>query len=245
MKKSDKRITTICVDPSAKSSFRVFNTNDWQGTSREIIQSCTTEYSALQCAVDRIEATCSKPKERCRAHFETLRRSMVKPIEIVPTLNVFGQVPEAHILIQAFFSGIKSLLDLVVQLISSEKIVSSHVKGFNRHGRIYGGRVLNRLSNNVVSGRNEVAQQLSALISEHKQTWIDEVIESRDRLIHPTRGVHQLMFHMELAVVDSEVVYKRAVPPVIGDEPIDRYAAKRLADIKEFSLAFLGAVQKR
>ena len=244
MKKSEKRITTICVHPSSKSSFRVFNTNDWQGASKAIIESCGTEYSALQYAVDRIEAICSDSKERCRGNFETLQDSMSTPIETVPKLLVYGQVPEVHVLIQAFFSGMKSLLDLIVQLISSENIVGPHVRGFNRDGDIYGGRVLNRLSNNVVSGRTEVAQQLFDLISEHKQTWIDEVIGARDLLIHPTKGAHQLMFHMELEVVDGEVVYKDAVPPIVGDEPIDRYAAKRLADIKEFSLAFLGAIRK-
>lgn len=244
MKKSDQRITTICVDPSSKSSFDVFNANDWQGTSKTIIESCGTEYSALQYAVDRIAAICANSKERCQAHFENLQDSIDNPSEVVPKIIVLGQVPEVHVLIQAFFSGMKSLLDLIVQLISSENIVRSHIKGFHRQGkRGYGGRVLNGLSNNVVSGRNEVAQQLSDLISEHKQTWIDEVIESRDRLIHPTKGAHLLMFQMELDVVDGEMIYEGAVPPVVGDERTDRYAAKRLADIREFSLAFLGAIR--
>lgn len=244
MKKSDKPLMTICVDPSAVSSYYVFNTNDWQGASREIVQSCTAEYSALQYAVDRIAVACSNSTERCQAHFETLQRSIDNPSEIVPKIVVYGQVSEVHVLIQAFFSGMKSLLDLIVQLISSENIVGPHVRGFNRDGDIYGGRVLNRLSNNVVSGRTEVAQQLFDLISEHKETWIDEVIVSRDLLIHPTKGAFLVMFPMELAVVDGELVYKGAVPPSVGDEPIDRYTAKRLANIKEFSVAFLGAIQK-
>ncbi len=243
MKKSDKRITTICVHPSSKSSFRVFNTNDWQGASKAIIESCGTEYSALQYAVDRIEAICSDSKERCRGHFETLQDSMSTPIETVPKLLVYGQVPEVHVLIQAFFSGMKSLLDIVVQLVSSEKIVRSHVKGFHRRGKIYGGKVLNGLSNNVNSGWAEVAQQLTALICEHKQTWIDEVIESRDLLIHSTKGALLLMFDMELAVVGGELVYNGALPPGVGDEQINQYSAKRLANIKEFSLAFLCAIR--
>ena len=244
MKKSDKRISTIWVHPSSKSSFRVFNTNDWQGASKEIIQSCTTQYSALEYAVGQIATACSNSKERCQAHFETLRKSIENPSEIVPKIVVYGQVSEVHVLIQAFFSGMKSLLDIIVQLISSENIVGSHVRGFHRQGDIFGGRVLNVLSSSVVSGRTEVAQQLTALICEHKQDWIDEVIGARDLLIHPTKGARLLMFRMEVDIVDGELIYEGAVPPVVGDEPIDRYAAKRLEDIKQFSLAFLGAIRE-
>ena len=85
-------------------------------------------------------------------------------------------------------------MDLLVQLLSSEKIVGGIVDGFHRVQDVYGGKVINSLANNALNGKKEAAAKISALITEHKRLWIDQVILARDQLIHPQKGMCQLMF---------------------------------------------------
>jgi hypothetical protein len=93
-------------------------------------------------------------------------------------------------LIEAFFSGMKSLPDLIVQLISTEGIVRNKVHGFHRIGTTYEWKVLKNLKSNISAGREQIAQDIQELIKEQKHLWIDEVINARDQLIYPDRGVH-------------------------------------------------------
>lgn len=240
---NDQRIAVICVDPSAVAGFQVFNPNDWQGDSKAVVLSCSTELSILQYGVNGITEICRSPKERCQPHFENLKRQWGDPTRSLPKTICYAQVPELHVLIEAFFSGIKSLLDLIVQLLSTEKIVGTAVNGFHRAGPIYGGRVLNALGGNSCAGNKEIADRLKELVADHKQRWIDEVISSRDLLIHPTKGAHQLMFELRLAIRDGLLVYEDAVPPSVGDQTVDRYSAAQLENTKHFAQAFIAALR--
>ena len=149
-------------------------------------------------------------------------------------ITFFGQQPDLHIRIEAFFSGIKSLLDLIVQLLSTEKVVASAIDGFHRDQDVYGGRVLNSLRNNAMKERKELAAKVDALISENKKSWIDGVIAARDQLVHPVKGTHQLMFSLEFLQNNDSLVFVRAHPPEIDSKPIHHFAR----DVVEHSMAF-------
>jgi len=126
-----------------------------------------------------------------------------------------------------------------VQLLSSEKIVTGVLDGFHRTQDTYEGRVLNALDNNVQGNRREVAAKVRALIVEHKTLWIDEAIRARDQLIHPVKGIHRLMFQLDLAVQGDGFVCERINPPIIGARTIDDYAWSTLTQADSFSSNFL------
>ena len=88
-----------------------------------------------------------------------------------------------------------------------------------------------------------IAKNIHALITSHKEKWIDSVIEARDLLIHPQKGIHQVMFELKLKSVKNTLVYKNAVPPSIGGMNIDRYAKKQIENIEEFSKSFVNKLR--
>jgi len=236
---SDPRIPVICVDPSSVPSLTIFNPNNWIGESKAIVQSCATVYSVLQHGVKRIADVCLSSNRLCQPHIDNLvAQWKQKPWDLSKAI-CYGQVPELHMLIEAFFSGIKSFLDLAVQLISTEGIVGSRLQGFHQVGSTYGGNVLNSLERNVRKGREQDAQRIRAFISEQKELWIDEVIESRHQLIHPSGGIHQLMFRFELEDREGDLVCREVVPPFVGESQIDVYSARRMQNLRDFALRFI------
>lgn len=154
-------------------------------------------------------------------------------------VECFGQQPDLHIRIEAFFSGVKSLLDLLVQLLSTESIVAAVVDGFHRDQDGYGGRVLKTLRNNAVKAKKETSEKLDALICQHKKAWIDQVILARDLLVHPAKGMHQLMFNLEFAQKNGALVFVKAHPPEIDSKPIHHFAQSTLEQSTAFASAFL------
>lgn len=157
---------------------------------------------------------------------------------------IYGQQPDLHMRIEAFFSGVKTLLDLIVQLLSSEKVVGGGIDGFHRAQDIYGGKVLNVLARNALSDRKDTAARATELINLHKASWIDQAVLARDQLIHPRRGMHQVMFQIEFTEKDGKLVDKKVIPPQIDSVPIDRYAQDVLKHARDFSLAFLALFQE-
>lgn len=147
--KSNVRIPVICVDQSAVVGTEIFNPNFWAADSKGIVQSCGTEYSVLHHCVGQIDAMCNEAERLCQRHIETLQQQWTKAKFDLGKVVIFGQQPDLHMRIEAFFSGVKSLLDLLVQLLPSEKIVSVVVDGFHQAHNVYGGRVLNALQNNA------------------------------------------------------------------------------------------------
>jgi hypothetical protein len=152
---------------------------------------------------------------------------------------IYCQQPDLHMRIEAFFSGIKTLLDLIVQLLTSEGVVRGMVDGFHRAQDAYGGKVLTAIRNNASSDRKGTATKAAALISQHKDAWIDKAIFARDQLIHPKNGMHQLMFHLEFAEKDHKLECINVTPPQIDSMLIHQYAQRVLKHAQEFSLAFL------
>ena len=183
---------------------------------------------------------CGNADRLCAKNVETLQEQWKLAKFNLDGVVCFGQQPDLHIRIEAFFSGVKSLLDLIVQILATEQVVAAAIDGFHRDQTGYGGRVLNALKNNAVKTQKEAAAKLDTLISEHKKAWIDQVILARDLLIHPTKGMHQLMFHLEFTQKNGALIFVKAHPPEIDSTPIDRFAQKTLEQLTVFVREFLG-----
>ncbi len=120
-----QKIPVICLAPSSVAAFQLFNPNDWSAESKAIIQSCSTELSVLHFECNNIEKLCINPGQHCLSHFKNLKRSWKKPTDTLHKTVCYAQIPEIHVFIKAFFASLKGLLDLVVQLLPSEKIVNT------------------------------------------------------------------------------------------------------------------------
>jgi len=238
------RIPIVCADPSAVVGAGIFNPNQWSGVSRGIIQSCWTEYSVLHHCVGQLRELCANSASSCRPHIENLQQQWRTARFDLDRIIVYGQAPELHMRIEAFFAGIKTLLDLLSQLLSSEKIVAGIVDGFHRAQDAYGGKVINALDNNAVSNRKTTAVRIRGLIAEHKSLWIDRAIQARDLLIHPEKGMHQLMFQLDFVTNGDTIVCQRMRPPMIGPDSVDDYALSTLTHAESFSLKLLTLLQE-
>jgi hypothetical protein len=237
---SHNPIPVICVDASSVAGAEIFNPNSWSGGSKGLVQSCWTEYSVLHHCVTQLSAMCDGAERLLAKNFETLQQQWRMAKFDLLKLVFFAQQPDLHIRIEAFFSGVKTLLDLIVQLLTTERIVAATVDGFHRDQNGYGGRVLNALRNNAMKERKNAATKLDALISEHKKAWIDQVIFARDQLIHPEKGMYQLMFTLELSERDGQLILTKAHPPEIGSRPMQQFAHDTLKGVTSFSESFLG-----
>ena len=237
-------IPIIFLDGASVEAFHIFNPNDWQRDTRGVIQSCATELAVLQYSAERIGTICLSAKDLCRPRFDDMSRQwQTSPWDLAKTVS-YCQVPELHILIEGFFAGLKSLLDLNAQLLSTEGVVGGSVHGFHRTKDVYGGKVLNALDHNAKPGKKGVATAIKELITEHKGLWIDEVIGSRDILVHPSRGAQQLMFELQVESRNGALVYLSAAPPPVGTVAINKYAAARVDDIKRFSSSLQSELRK-
>jgi len=242
---SHNLIPVICADASSVVGANIFNPNFWSDDSKGLIQSCWTEYSVLHHCVAQLSEMCDGADKLCANNVATLQQQWSMAQFQLQKLAFFAQQPDLHIRIEAFFSGVKTLLDLIVQLLATEKIVAAAVDGFHRDQNGYGGRVLNALRNNAVKTRKDTAIKLDALISEHKEDWIDQVIFARDQLIHPEKGMHQLMFTLDLSEKDGQLILIKAHPPEISSRPIQQFAQDTLKGVTSFSEKFLALLHEQ
>jgi hypothetical protein len=240
---SNARIPVICADNSAIAGAEIFDPNSWSGASKGIIQSCWTEYSVLHHCVFQIVGLCREADRLTRNQIKSIQEQWNTKKFDLEKVVIYGQQPDLHMRIEAFFSGTKTLLDLIVQLLTSEKVVNGVIDGFHRAQDVYGGKVLNALNNNASSDRKETAEKAAALISQHKAAWIDQAVFVRHHLVHPEKGMQQLMFHLEFVEKGDRLVCKKVTPPEIDSSPMDEYAQKVLKHAQEFSLAFLALFQ--
>ena len=240
----DVRIPVICADKSTVVGAEIFNPNSWTGASKGIIQSCWTEYSVLHHCVGQIVGICGEGERLCQNQIKSIQEQWKTKQFDLGKVVIYGQQPDLHLRIEAFFSGVKTLLDLIVQLLTSEKVVGARVDGFHRAKNVYGGQVLNILAKNALNDRKETVAKAIELISQHKASWIDQVVLARDQLIHPKKGMQQLMFQLEFAEKDATLVSKKIILPKIDSMPIDQYAQKVLKYAQEFSSAFVALFQE-
>ena len=235
----EPRIPVVCVHESSVDSAVIFNLNSWPVATKGVIQSCWTEYSVLHHCAKQLVAMCNEREKACQRHIVTIQQQWSTQKFDLQKVAIYCQHPDLHIHIEAFFSGVKSLLDLLVQVLSTENIVSAKLDGFHRVRNNYGGNVLNALESNVPNTKKEVAAKFHALISKHKEEWIDQTIFARDQLIHPEKGMHQLMFRLEFSEKNGKLACQKINPPAIESESIDEYAQRMLGFAEAFTSSFL------
>lgn len=240
--KNTLKIPTICADSSSVIGLTLFNPNNWEGESRGVVQSCANERSIISYAIDKLTIVCKNADQYCSHHLFTLQQLWKKSQWDLSKGIYFAQVPEIHLMIEAYFASVKSLLDLIVQLLSTEGIVGVEIDGFHRSKNVYGGKVLNSLAKNAKARKKNIAKEFITLIDEHKNIWIDEIINLRDVLIHPNKDANQIMFEMNLTEENGNLICNRIVPPSIGKIPIYKYAKEQLINldrfVNEFQLIF-------
>ena len=240
----DDRVPVICVDRLGLSAFNTFNPNAWDGDSRGVVQSCASEFAVLRYSATRIRSICGSADALCRPYVDAMQEQWrTIPWDLKRTAY-FGQVPELHVLTEGFFAGLKSLLDLLVQLLSTEGVVGVSLHGFHRANDVYGGVVVNALGSNVSEGKERVAAAIKALLLKHKSQWIDYAIGSRDLLVHPSRWAQQLMFEIQLESRDGDLVYVGARPPHVGETSIDRYTMEQIENARELSTILMRELRK-
>ena len=229
----------ICVDRASVAAMPLFNPNDWEGSSNGIIQSCMAEYGVLNYCATQMRSICAASSLFCQEHVTRLKEQWHRSRFDSSELVFWAEVPELHVHIGAFFAGSKRLLDLLSQMLTSEKVVKVGLDGFHRAKEVYGGHVLNALRNNASNEKRQLASDLAKLILQAKTSWIDQAISARDQLVHPEKGFTQLMFRMEIVEADGDLVCATIHPPHIGKTPIVEYSNTVLKAAYDFASCFL------
>lgn len=65
------------------------------------------------------------------------------------------------------------------------------------------------------------------------------MISARDQLIHPEKGMHQLMFTLELSESDGQLILTKVHPPEIDSKPMQQFAQETLKKVTSFCENFL------
>lgn len=241
---NSKKIPVIMINKTSVSGFKIFNPNKWRNRSKAIIQTCTTELSLIEHTASQLEVLCSSANDICNSYFKDLLEQWKKANWENSRCEYFVQVPEFHYLILVILCSIKGLLDAIVELLNSEKIVNSRVDGFHKNKDIIGGRVLNTLQNNAFASHKVKANRIYELIIDQKKNWIDEIVSLRDDFIHLKSGAHQVMLKMKILINDNQLVFEGAYPPKIQGKRIDLYFKEKVILLKEFSKSFLDGIKK-
>lgn len=239
----ENKIPIICAVNSTADIAHIFNPNAWLGASKGIVQSCLSEMSVLHHCVNRLTELCNNPRQSCQTHIENIQRQWLIANFSLDKTVIYGEVPDLHIRIEAFYAGIKTCLDLLVQLLSSEKVVNTAIDGFHKSKGIPGGKPLNTLKNNVMKDKIYIAEQITALILEEKELWIDQVINARDQLIHPDKFAMQIMFHLEFEERPDGIHCTSINPPMTDSGPIHEYANRVLDNLQKFSSRFFAMLK--
>ncbi|MGH2376906.1 MAG: hypothetical protein ACRDGT_00330 [Candidatus Limnocylindria bacterium] len=230
-------MTVIFVAESFVSD--LFNPNEWPAPTKDIVSSCASELTVLRHSAVRIGELCANRQVLTDGYARSLEQQWRVGQWDWTRATYFAQVPELHLTIEAFFSSLKALLDLISQMYRSEDVVTPSLDGFHRQGAVYGGKVLNVLKRNTVKGREEVASAISDVILAAKAEWIDDAIQARDDLVHPPRGAGQLMFVLRLAELEGRLEIVEVLPPSIAGTPIDEYAIRGVERMTSFGRAVL------
>jgi hypothetical protein len=231
-------VPVICASQSSVISAGIFNPNSWENPeSKGIVVSCGAEFSALHHCVGQLNEMCQQSEEICRESIDTVVANWRRAPFDVSRLDYFVEHPDYHVHVEAFFSSVKSLLDLIVQLLQSERIVVASVRGFHREGGVYGGRVLKVLRNNSWKERRGVAVRIADFLGEQKALWIDKLIGQRDGLLHPEKGMTQVMFQFDLVENDGQLTWH------VRESPMASYAPATLLRAQKFCETFIALVQ--
>lgn len=196
---SSHKIPVILIDQASMPAFHIFNPNDWAGVSKAIVSSCVAQHGLLNYSVKKLHELFGNSDKLCSPKYHELKNQWKTSRWPTEKCEYLAEVPEVHLFVQVFLNSIKSLLDLIVQLISSENIVYTKIHGFHKKRKDPGGKLLHTLKNKANS--KKISDSLFRLISEQKRKWIDDAVKARDLLVHPEKGLIQVMFQLALALI--------------------------------------------
>lgn len=247
VKKLSPPIPIILVAESSIPSYTIFNPNNWGDNSKHIIQTCAVQYGLLKYTCKELDLLIKKSENLCRPSITLLNEQWRNAKWPFKNCLYFVEVPELHLKISAFLGAGKSFLDVLVQLIGTEQIVSNKINGFHKSQSggqdIIGGQTLQMLNNNVVSSKKDVANNLRDLLNSHKKDWIDTLVISRDTLTHPKKGFNQVMFELKIRKNGGNLELKKIKKPKLGEIDFNQYASETLNKIELFSKEFIKLVQ--
>lgn len=230
------QIPVILVDEVTAKAFSVFNPNDWGSESKLIIHSCAANYGLLLYSLTKIKNIFGQADVLCSSKFKEIKAQWEISRLDLSACTYLVDIPEVHLSIQSFLSNIKTFLDIFVQLISSEGIVSAKINGFHRKKNIIGGKFMHILKNNAINHKAKSAKKLHDLICGHKIKWIDNVVNNRDLLIHPEKGLSKIMFGLSIYDDNGELKIDKILKPSFNNEEFDIYAEKIISMIEEYSI---------
>jgi hypothetical protein len=237
--KSARKIPILLLHGDSKPAYFVFNPNEWPGASKPIILSCAAQYGLLNYGTSQVPLVLKNCEKLCRARFSELQQHWAKAPWNVDGCCYFVEIPEFHLYAQMFLSTIKTFLDLLVQLVTTEGIVNKKVHGFHKKGSQIGGELLHCLDTKAYPEKRSTASQLKQLIEEQKGIWIDQSIELRDNLVHPEKGLPQVMFTLEIKQINGRLGLVRIVPPTVNGRGFSEYAQETMQHVHGFSELFL------
>lgn len=238
-KNDTPKIPTILLYPTSKSAYSIFNSNTWEGESKSIITSCAAQYSLLEYQVTKLPSLIQYSRGICEARFMELNNHWEKSPWDINKGDYLVEVPEFHLHIQAFLATIKTFLDLIVQLISTEGIVNKTVHGFHKKGKQVGGEVLQILETKAKPEKTYTARELFKLIDGQKTAWIDQAVNVRDIMVHPVEGIAQVMFRLEIGQKQGNLKLLKIIQPSLAGVQFDQYSHMTLMQIDNFSKRYV------
>lgn len=246
MKRSNRKIPIILIHPSSMASYLLFNPNSWKGASKQIVRSCAAQHGLLGYSLDKLDKLFNDAEKLCQPSLQNLNGQWNTAKWTHKKCRYFVEIPEIHLYIQIFLVSVKTLLDLIVQLISSEGVTSSKIHGFHKKNKVIGGEVLNLLKNNSNKSKKGVSDKISDLINKNKKDWLDEVVSVRDLLTHPEKGIAQVMLELKLQETQEGLRLAEVIKPKINTNRVDFnvYARGVLGEIEAFSKAFLELIKQ-
>jgi hypothetical protein len=241
--KDSIKIPTIWLDSTSKSAYSIFNANSWTDNSKAIIMSCAAQYSLLEYQATKISSLVQYSRKICELRFKELYDQWKKSPWDISKGDYLVEIPEFHLNIVAYLATIKVLLDLTAQLISTEGIVDKTIHGFHKKGTQVGGELLQILSTKAKSEKADTASKLFKLIVDQKRIWIDQAVNVRDILVHPEKGLLQVMFRMKVGIIKGNLKLIQILQPTLAGQEFDQYAQMTFMQMENFSKTYLGIIK--
>lgn len=235
---SHSKTPVIVCDSSTWQSASILNPNEWSNpNSRAIIHSALAELSMLVFCIKNIEDLCNKREQLCSKKILDIKKQYQSSPFNLDQTEIFFETPILHALIEAAFSGIKTTLDIIMELLSTEEVVSSHVRGFHEKGK----KVINQLKNNCKANKADLSKEIIALIEHHKNDWMTNAIEYRNLFIHPSKNFIKIMFRGKFQEVDNgtNIECKKILIPKFKGQEIYDYLSMLNQKLTEFLKSFL------
>lgn len=230
----------LLVDPSSVQAFHIFNPNDWSGLSKAIVSSCAAQHGLINYSVNKLNDLFGNAEKICLPQFIELKNQWKTSSWPIDNCNYLAEVPEVHLFMQVYLNSIKTFLDLIVQLISTENIVYKKIHGFHKKRKDPGGELLHSLKNKA--NDKQIAESLLELIVMQKESWIDDAVNARDSLAHPEKGLLQIMFQLEIISKNSEIELTGIRKPSIGTTNFDQWADETFKNLNVFSKSLISII---